>query len=115
MKNIITLCICLIALFAHANELNKLKNKLIPLELFETDPDSLDFKIFPNPLKNHRLFIESNGSGEKHIEIYNVLGEKKIEIHTYEDAILLSELETGIYVFYLKQDGKKGYKRLVIH
>ncbi|MDG1022742.1 MAG: hypothetical protein P8I42_08790 [Flavobacteriaceae bacterium] len=57
MKNIITLCICLIALFAHANELNKLKNKLIPLELFETDPDSLDFKIFPNPLKNHRLFI----------------------------------------------------------
>jgi len=112
MKNIITLCICLIALFAYAN---KLKNKLIPLELFETDPDSLDFKIFPNPLKNHRLFIESNGSGEKHIEIYNVLGEKKNEIHTYEDAILLSELETGIYVFYLKQDGKKGYKRLVIH
>jgi hypothetical protein len=115
MKNIITLCICLLALTAHANWLNKLKKNLLIVEQIETDPDSLDFTIFPNPLKNQRLFIERSGSGEKHIEIYNVLGEKKFETHTYEDAIMLNELETGIYVFYLKQDDQKGYKRLVIH
>ena len=81
----------------------------------ETQRDSLTFSISPNPLKTQRLFIHSSGSGEKHIEIYNVLGEKKFETQTYEESIILENLETGIYVFYLKQDNQKRYKRLVIH
>jgi hypothetical protein len=36
-------------------------------------------------------------------------------MHTYENAIILDRLETGIYLFYLKQGEQKGYKRLVIH
>ncbi|MGI9541586.1 MAG: T9SS type A sorting domain-containing protein [Flavobacteriaceae bacterium] len=66
-------------------------------------------------MKNTKAFIHSSGSGEKHIEIYNVLGEKKFETQTHEESIILEDFETGIYVFYLKQDYQKRYKRLVIH
>jgi|UPI000591841B hypothetical protein len=115
MKNITTLFICLIVLSAQANWRSNFKLKGLPIEQTKKSSDSLKFSIFPNPLKEQRLFIESNGSTEKHIQIYNVLGEKKFEMHTYENAIILDRLETGIYLFYLKQGEQKGYKRLVIH
>lgn len=115
MKNITTLFIFLIVLSAQANWRSNFKLKGIPIEQSKKSSASLKFSIFPNPLKDQRLFIESNGSTEKHIQIYNVLGEKKFEMHTYENAIILDRLETGIYLFYLKQGEQKGYKRLVIH
>lgn len=43
------------------------------------------------------------------------MGEKKFETQTYEESIILENLETDIYVFYLKQDNQKRYKRIVIH
>ncbi len=79
-----------------------------------TQSDSLQFSIFPNPVKDKILNIESASNSIKHIEIYNVLGEKKLEIDTYENIIFLEKLNTGIYVFVLKQEGRKGLKRLVI-
>ena len=79
-----------------------------------TQSDSLQFSIFPNPVKDKILNIESASNSIKHIEIYYVLGEKKLEIDTYENIIFLEKLNTGIYVFVLKQEGRKGLKRLVI-
>ena len=76
--------------------------------------DRLEFSIFQNPLKDQRLFIQSACYQEKHIEIYNVLGEKKYEIITTNESILLGELPSGIYIFKLEQNGMKGLKRLVI-
>ena len=78
------------------------------------EPDSLKFTLFPNPVKNKILFIESSSEALKEIEIYYVLGEVKFTSNTYENRILLDELKTGIYIFVLQQEGKKGLKRLVI-
>lgn len=83
-------------------------------ELKVETADSLKFTIFPNPLKNKTLNIESSSDALKHIEIYDVLGEKKYINDTYEDRIFLDELNTGIYIFLLEQEGQKGLKRLVV-
>jgi len=37
-----------------------------------------------------------------------------MEIDTYENIIFLEKLNTGIYMFLLKQEGQKGLKRLVV-
>ncbi len=88
-------------------------DKLAPEFGLQTS-DSLKFTIFPNPLKNKILNIESSSDALKHIEIYDVLGEKKYINDTYEDRIFLDELNTGIYIFLLEQEGQKGLKRLVV-
>ena len=75
---------------------------------------SLVFTLFPNPVKNKILFIESSSEALKHIEIYDVLGTMKFSSETYENRILLDELKTGIYIFVLRQDDQKGLKRLII-
>ena len=81
---------------------------------FEIQEDRLKFSIFPNPLKDQILFINSSSTAEKHIEIYNVLGEKKFEIVTTNESIFLGDLPSGIYIFKLNQNGMNGLKRLVI-
>lgn len=68
-------------------------------ELKVETADNLKFTIFPNPLKNKILNIESSSDALKHIKIYDVLGEKKYINDTYEDRIFLDELNTGIYLF----------------
>jgi hypothetical protein len=76
--------------------------------------DSLVFTLFPNPVKNKILFIESSSEALKHIAIYDVLGTMKFSSETYDNRILLDELKTGIYIFVLQQDDQKGLKRLII-
>ena len=89
-------------------------NAFLKISPQNTQSDSLQFSIFPNPVKDKILNIESTSNSIKHIEIYNVLGEKKMEIDTYENIIFLEKLNTGIYMFLLKQEGQKGLKRLVV-
>ncbi len=115
MKYIFTILVCLLTLSINATLLPffKVKPQLIPIENTK-EKDSLVFTIYPNPLKNQRLFIESKGIGQKHIEIFNVLGEKKFESFTFDNSVFLDKLNTGIYIFRLEQDGESGLKRLVI-
>ena len=68
-------------------------------ELKVETADNLKSTIFPNPLKNKILNIESSSDALKHIKIYDVLGEKKYINDTYEDRIFLDDLNTGIYLF----------------
>lgn len=76
--------------------------------------DSLEFTLFPNPVKNKIVFVESSSEALKHIEVYDVLGTIKFTTDTYENRILLDELKTGIYIFVLQQEDQKAMKRLVI-
>lgn len=115
MKYILALLLMLTFLLIKANTLTR----FLPfhddfLENKTKQKDSLIFQIYPNPLKDNRLFVISSGSGEKHIEIYNVFGEKVIEIFTYEKSLLLDRLTSGIYLFQLHQDNQRGLELLVV-
>lgn len=110
MKHFLVLLFFVVSITIQANS-----NSFFAFSMSTTNQqDRLEFSIFPNPLKDQRLFIQSAGDQKKHIEIYNVLGEKKYEIITTNESILLGELPSGIYIFKLEQNGMKGLKRLVI-
>ena len=112
MRSIITILVFLLVLSSYSNP-RSIPNAPIGFSK-SSELDTLQLNIYPNPLKNSRLFIESSAKGIKHIQIYNVLGEKKFETHTYDDYILLDQLTTGIYIFKLEQEGHKGLKRLIV-
>jgi hypothetical protein len=112
MKQFYLFTICLFSFSLLANEAEWLPFNTDPFEI--TQQNGLEFSIFPNPVKNERLYIKTNNSAEKHIEIFNELGERKLEVFTFNESIYLGELPSGIYIFKLEQDGKSGLKRLVI-
>ena len=112
MKQFYLFTICLFSFSLLANEAECLPFNTDPFEI--TQQNGLEFSIFPNPVKNERLYIKTNNSVEKHIEIFNELGERKLEVFTFNESIYLWELPSGIYIFKLEQDVKSGLKRLVI-
>ena len=74
----------------------------------------LEFKIYPNPLNQQPLTIESSSGAPKEIRIYNVMGELVYKIKTLENILDVSSLQTGIYLFQLIQNNKTAVQRLVI-
>jgi hypothetical protein len=76
--------------------------------------EPLQFSIYPNPVKEGRIFIISASNSEMHLSIFNILGEKKLELRTKNKSIFLGTLGSGIYILKLEQDHKTGLKRLVI-
>lgn len=81
-------------------------------EVLQQDP--LDFSVYPNPVKDQRIFIKTSSDSEMLLSIYNILGEKKLEIRTKNKSVFLGTLGSGIYLLKLEQDYKTGLKRLVI-
>jgi len=83
-------------------------------ETFSKPQQKLSLKVSPNPFQSGKLYLQSNFNTPKHIEIFNVFGEKVADISTLEDAIELNDLKKGIYLLRLNQSGESITQRLIV-
>jgi hypothetical protein len=71
-------------------------------------------KIYPNPVTNGNLFITSDTSEVKQVEIYNVLGKQVLAAKTTTAAINVGNLNKGLYMLKITEEGKTATRKLVI-
>lgn len=71
-------------------------------------------KLYPNPVSNGTLFIETAANAEKTIAFYDVLGKNVLNASTTENAVNVSSLRAGIYVVKITEEGKTATRKLVI-
>ncbi|MCF6349574.1 MAG: T9SS type A sorting domain-containing protein [Flavobacteriaceae bacterium] len=71
------------------------------------------FSVYPNPSKDF-VNITSQISGNKNIEIYNLLGKRIINTTISSDRLNVSELISGIYMMKITQNGSSSTKKLII-
>lgn len=71
-------------------------------------------KIYPNPVSNGTLFIETTANATKSIVIYDVLGKQVLSTTTANNAISVSSLRGGVYVVKITEEGKTATRKLVI-
>ncbi|WP_459741518.1 T9SS type A sorting domain-containing protein [Polaribacter sp. OB-PA-B3] len=74
------------------------------------------FKTFPNPVTNKEFTVSTNNTSVKQIVIFNVLG-KKVYAASFSGAkstINVSDMNAGIYIVKVTEDGKTATKKLVI-
>ncbi len=77
--------------------------------------NKLNANIYPNPVKNGKLFVETNSLGVNNINIYNVLGRKVLtKKATSTDQIDVSSLRSGIYVLTITSNNKSLTRKIVI-
>ncbi len=73
------------------------------------------FSLYPNPVSNGKLFISSNSSINKQIEIYSMMGKhvysKKVKAN---EIIDVSKLVVGIYMIRIEEDDKIATRKLII-
>ena len=71
-------------------------------------------KVYPNPVTNGTLYIDTVANAEKNIVIYDVLGKQVLNTTTASSAINVASLKGGVYVLKITEDGKTATSKLVV-
>jgi endonuclease I len=77
--------------------------------------NTLEVKLYPNPLKNSHIHLNFNSSDRKRIELYDLNGKILLTKHCQQNYFKedLSWLTPGIYFFKIYQYGNSVIKKLV--
>lgn len=70
-------------------------------------------KVYPNPVTNGTLFIDTTSDATKAVVIYDVLG-KQVVNTTTQSAVNVSNLKGGVYIVKITEEGKTVTRKLVI-
>ncbi|UMY66677.1 MULTISPECIES: T9SS type A sorting domain-containing protein [unclassified Flavobacterium] len=71
-------------------------------------------KVYPNPVTNGRLFIDSASNGTKTVAIYDVLGKQVLNTTTSSNEINVAAIKGGVYIVKITEEGKTATRKLVI-
>ncbi|MES2410730.1 MAG: T9SS type A sorting domain-containing protein [Bacteroidota bacterium] len=71
-------------------------------------------RVYPNPVSNGTLFIETTANAEKTVVVYDVLGKQVLNTTTSDSAINVASLHTGVYIVNITEEGKTASMKLVI-
>ncbi len=70
--------------------------------------------IFPNPVKNDKIFITTKHNLPKTIEIYDVLGKRIFAASILSESLNISRLSPGIYILKIKENKLSATRKLVV-
>jgi hypothetical protein len=71
-------------------------------------------RVYPNPVSNGTLFINTTANAEKSITIFDVLGKQVLNTTTNDNAVNVNALRAGVYVVKITEEGKTATRKLVI-
>ena len=71
-------------------------------------------KVYPNPVSNGVLHVESNLNSERTISLFDVLGKQVISTTTSNTTINIANLNSGVYIVKITEGGKTATKKLVV-
>jgi hypothetical protein len=70
--------------------------------------------VFPNPVKNGVFYINTNANAERTVTVFDVLGKQVLHTTTSESAINVSNLNSGVYMVRISEEGNTATRKLVI-
>lgn len=71
-------------------------------------------KIYPNPVTNGTLFIDTISNKDKSIVIYDMLGKQVMQTTTASNSINLNSITSGVYIIKITEEGKIATNKLII-
>lgn len=76
--------------------------------------DIAGLSVYPNPVSGNTLYITSNNSVEKSVAIFDVLGKQVINTTTANGAVNVANLNAGVYIVKVTEEGKTATRKLVV-
>jgi hypothetical protein len=77
------------------------------------DNNIAGLNIYPNPATGSTLYVTSYANAEKTVAIYDVLGKQVINTVT-NGAVNISNLNAGVYIVKVTEEGKTASRKLVV-
>jgi len=76
--------------------------------------DIAGFKLYPNPVTNGKIYINTSLNAPKKILIFDVLGTQVLETTILGRELNLSDLDAGIYVLRVFEKDKVATRKLIV-
>ena len=77
------------------------------------DNNQVVFSVYPNPANSY-VNIYSKEAGDKNVAVYDVLGKQVINTVISTERLDISNLNSGVYIMKISQNGISSTKKLVI-
>lgn len=71
-------------------------------------------KMYPNPVSNGTIYIDTDANAEKIVVIYDILGKQVINTTTTSNEVNVAGLHSGLYIVKITEEGKTASRKLVI-
>lgn len=73
-----------------------------------------ELSIYPNPVKNGLLNIKSQISGEKNVELYDVMGRSVLRTSLNSDILDVQSVKSGLYLLKVSIDDRTATTKIII-
>ena len=83
-------------------------------ESAKSSADIDGFKLYPNPVTQGKVFIETTHNAPKQILVFDVLGTKVLETTILGKELNLSELDKGMYILRVFEQNKVATRKLIV-
>jgi hypothetical protein len=70
--------------------------------------------VFPNPVTNGTFNITTDANAERTVSVFDVLGKQVLKVTTSNSAINVANLNAGVYIVKVTEEGKTATRKLVI-
>ncbi|MEI7508111.1 MAG: T9SS type A sorting domain-containing protein [Flavobacterium sp.] len=72
------------------------------------------FKVYPNPVTDGKLFVETAINGNKEITVYDTLGKQVLSTITNTNEVNVANLLSGMYFVKVSEDNKTSYSKFIV-
>lgn len=86
----------------------------ISLTYGQSSADIEGFKLYPNPVTNGKVFIETAESAPKKILIFDVFGTQVLQTTILGKELNLTDLDAGVYIIRIFEKDKVATRKLII-
>ncbi|HLF50734.1 T9SS type A sorting domain-containing protein [Flavobacterium sp.] len=88
---------------------------LADLTLSRNDFDAIDgLSMYPNPLSGKILNFSSAANADMSIKVYDVLGKEVLSSKVINNTVVVSNLNSGVYIVKITEEGKTATRKLII-
>jgi hypothetical protein len=72
------------------------------------------FVIYPNPVKDGKVYVQTTSASTKNIRISDMAGKIVFTTQTENKELNIHNLPTGVYIMKVEQDGKASTQKIII-
>jgi len=72
------------------------------------------FVVYPNPVINGKLYIDTTSNTTKNIKVSDMSGKNILSLKTESKELNISGVSTGVYILQVNQDGKTSVQKIII-
>lgn len=83
-------------------------------QISRANADIDGFKLYPNPVTQGKVYIETSVNAPKQILIFDVLGTQVLQTTILGKELNVSNLDKGVYILRVLEQNKVATRKLIV-